>query len=494
MKKNTPESAEAAERRHQREGAEIIRLEKERSRSGGKYYLPLLMIIITIIYITDEVTTQIGTQMKTEIANTIFSGFGDRSISMMDIVSYASYAISIPALFYKTLADRFGRKVFLFVNTVGMGLGMAVMFLAHNIPMYVIGAMLIAFFTPHDMQVVYIMETAPQKKRAIVYSVIKAIATLGVFIIPLCRKLFMTSVDKWNLVYLIPAIVGLVIALFALLFARETGPFIESRLKFLRHTDEERAAEAKAKKADSSQYGLKSAFVFAFSHKQLRWLFISGAVNGLATVVTSYYSVIMTYGYARSALAAGQYADMDAALSGVSVTMVTTALFMFPFFSALIQFINGFIADLIGRKTSVISMYSISLVSFILFTYGAYHGWSPYVVGSLSGLLIGAFWAGGDVLGGMMVSESSPTHLRSSMLSAQAMANGVGAAVGVIGIVSLIAVFGNSFVWKGCLIFAIPGIAVSLILMAARTSETKGMDISTVRGDEWDEKKAEGGD
>lgn len=129
--------------------------------------------------------------MQYEIASDLLSKVGESSVGVTTLLSYIGYLMMIPALFYKTLADKYGRKLFLVLNTIGMTLGMACMALAYNIPVYVMAVAVIGFFTPHDMQCVYIFEVAPKEKRATIYSASKCIATLGLLLIPLSRTIFL---------------------------------------------------------------------------------------------------------------------------------------------------------------------------------------------------------------------------------------------------------------------------------------------------------------
>ena len=114
-----------------------------------------MIFIVSLIYVTDEIASQIGTLIKTEIANDLMSSFGEKSVGMLDIVSFIAIPFQALSIFYKPLSDRFGRKIFLVINTLGMSLGMLVIALSHNLALYVVGAVIIFFFVPHDMQVVY---------------------------------------------------------------------------------------------------------------------------------------------------------------------------------------------------------------------------------------------------------------------------------------------------------------------------------------------------
>lgn len=436
----------------------------------------MLLIIISIVYITDEIASQIGTLMKTEIANDMLAHFGDSSVGVLDILSMISVPFMALGIFYKPLADRFGRKPFLVINTLGMSLGLMIIYLSGNIPMYVIGACTIQFFVPHDMQAVYIMEAAPDKHRAKIYSVIKCVAMLGVMLIPALRRIFMHETSQWRRVYLIPAIVGLAVGLAALFFAKETDSFNKARI-----------ANLKGESSDEQGQngGLIQALKFVWNHKQLRWLYLALACSETGFILTINYQVIMTYGYAEGFTASGRFADLAAAVESVGVNEITSALFMFPVGCALGQLIPGFIADIKSRKAAALSVSLAAVALFLGFSLGAKAGLNPYIVGFLAGACIGTFWANVDIIN-LMTGESAPTALRSSILAAANLATGLGIGLSYGISLPLITILGNSSVGIVALCVAIPGLIAAFAILASKTHDTKGIDLSTVRGDEWD--------
>ena len=217
VKELTPEQLQKKALKKQKE---IAKWEKEKARPKRSYYFAYLVFIITLIYATDEIASQIGTLMKTEIANDLFAKFGQSSVALLDILSILVVPFQALGLLYRPFADRLGRKKFLIINTFGMSFAMLVIFLSNNIFLYFIGAVLVQFFIPHDMHVVYIMESAPSKHRARVYSTIKFFANMSVMLVPVLRRLLMAEASEWRNVYMIPAIVGLVTSFVAIMFAR----------------------------------------------------------------------------------------------------------------------------------------------------------------------------------------------------------------------------------------------------------------------------------
>ncbi len=474
------------EKKRLRREREIAKWQREKLRPKSSMYLVYMIFIICLVYITDEVASQIGTLMKTEVANDLFAKYGESSVGLLDIVTMLVVPFQALAIVYKPLADRFGRKVFLIINTFGMSLSMLLIFLSDSIIVYVLGACIVQFFIPHDMQVVYIMETAPSKHRARIYSAIKFFANMGVMLIPLLRRLLMHSASEWRNVYFIPAVAGLVTCGVALFFARETDAFIDSRLKYLRMTDEERALDKQNKNTENAQGGVIPALKFAFKHTQLRWLYIVGAIANVGFITTINYQVILSYGYAQSYIDAGTYSSFtDELMNAVSIGPVTTALFMFPVGSAVAQVIMGFISDSKGRKAAAIVTCFNCLLAFIGFSVGAKLAWPPYLVGFLCGACIGSYYSTNDVII-MMIGESAPTNLRSSIMSAEFVVVAAGVVVSYGVSLPLVTVLGNSFMGVVAFALTVPGFVGALITMALKTHDTKGIDLDTVTGAEWD--------
>lgn len=459
--------------------------EKQKARPKRNTYFAYLVLIIALIYAVDEIASQIGTLMKTEIANDLMANFGASSVSALDVLTVIIFPFQALALIYKPLADRFGRKTFLIINTFGMSFAMLVIFLSNNLILYCVGAILVQFFIPHDMHVVFIMESSPAKRRAITYSVIKFFANMGVMLIPLLRRALMHSTSEWRNVYLIPALVGIVVSLIALLCAREPDAFIDSRLAYLRKTEEELAIEKAQKKAESSQGGVIPGLKFAFQHKQLKWLYITSIFANIGFLGSVNYQVIMNYGYGSNAVNNGLFATIEAAVESVSLNEVTLAIMLFPLGSAIAQVIMGFLCDTLGRKKAAIVTAFDCLLAFIGFFVGSNYGFNPYVVGFLCGAFVGSYYSTNDIII-MMVGESAPTNLRSSVMSAQFIVTAIGYALAYIVGTPLNYLLGNTAIGTVCFCMLVPGYIITLILLFKKTNETKGLDLSKVTGAEWD--------
>ena len=459
---------------------EIAKWEKEKAKAKAPGYIVYFLLIICVVYIGDEVVTQMGGQMQSIIAAQLFAPVvgADFAVARLAALTGGISIASALAFLYKPLCDKYGRRPFLVLNTLGMGVGTVLISLATNIPMYAIGAAFTAFFTPHDMQAIYIQECAPPKYRASIYSVIKAIATLGMFMIPVLRSVFIPSTDLsgWRYVYLVPGVITVVAAVAAFFLIKESDAFVDTRLRQLRMTDEEIEAAKASKSEAQAQGGLITSVKLVLRNKQLRWLILSYGFISWGMLVTSYYESTMTYGYAGQFLDAGMSIEEATA---AAAAFVTKALMLFSLGSALFQFFPGFLADKLGRKKTAMIM-SISVVAtFLLYYIGANNNWEPYVVGFFCGACIGSYWYTGDLMI-LMISESAPTNLRASVLAVQPLLSGIIYVVAMGGVMLLTNILGDAYIGISTVVTIIPGMVAGLIMMALRVRETKGVDMGAV--------------
>lgn len=473
--------------RLQREQRQLHRLQREQTKKKSPVYLYYMLFIISFVYIADEVTTQIGTQMQSILAQALFAPvFGaDVALARMKAIGIAALIGNVLALPYKTLSDRYGRKLFLVINTFGMGLSLLFISVATNIPVYLLGAISTAFFTPHDMQVVYILESAPPAHRAKIFSTVKAVSTVGMMLIPLLRGIFMgEDTSKWRAVFFVCALFAMAGSFVSLLFVRESDVFVNERLRYLNLSPEARELEIQKKNPDKAQGGLIPAARFCMRHKQLRWIVISTGFIMWGMLITQYYEPTMTNGYAAQFLAQGmqlQEAHAQAA------AYVTKSLFLFPIGSALFQLAQGFLSDKKGRKFAAVAMSCASILTYVFFCIGSFQSRSPYAVGFLCGAAVGSYWATTDISGGIMSSESTPTNLRSSVMTVQPVLSGLVSVPGLLLSTILINVLGDAYAgWIG-LGVAIPGMLAGLTMLISKVHDTKSVNLNSITGSEWDE-------
>lgn len=277
--------------------------------------------------------------------------------------------------------------------------------------------------------------------------------------------------ERWHVVYLVPAIIGFVMSLFALLFARETNAFLTKRIEYLKTPIEEREQRSKEGREQNAQGGILTAVKFAFRHRQLRFLIIACCCFYLASLGTATYSTVM----AKSAL--------------MTEEEITLALFLYPVGNALFTLISGFVSDKFGRKVTIVAMSCSALTCYLLFIFSGMFKWTPYLTGFAIGGFMGSYWGAGDTIGGIMFSESTPTNLRSSVTVINTLLNGVMGGLATVITMILLPIIPESMFGYMYLGLTVPGLVGAIVIMWLFVGETRGLDLKTVTGTEWDKPK-----
>lgn len=464
------------ERRLSREAKQLARLEKEKARPRKPTYFWYLVVVLCLIYIVDEVATSLHNEMVNDITVDLFvnAGFGNEStgLSRFSLMETLANIFLVIGFFYKTLADRYGRKPFLIANTLGMAGGLLLCFWSANIWIYILGFCVIRFFVTPDEQIVYIMEEAPKDKRATVFNVVKGLAELGLILIPVGRRFIMKDLsEQWRLVFLIPAVLGLVAALTVCLMARETDAFLDERIAYLKLSPEEKKAIQNAKHDNSKkQGGFFTAIAYVWHTPQLKWICLATMAYTLSRCITSEYAPILKAGIV------GDLTSADASyatLNSLATTSLTDAMFTFPLSCAFVIVIYGFFSDRLGRKIASTSLLVITLVSLGLLVLGSKLGWNPYLLGIFVGLFLGADWNNTDTLI-LMCGESAPTNLRASVLSAQTLFYGAGMVISQLGASLALKLIPKTSIGYFALIVAAPCFILSSAFLWLKVKETKG--------------------
>ena len=453
---------------------ELERLNWQANKPKPVHYLLLVMIVLTIIYIVDEITSNMNAAMQPYVLFDLF-GITSRNVNSTEYTGainkvapwqVASNLFLIISPFYKALSDKFGRRVFLMINTIGMGVGMLIVMTSQSVVQYILGMLAMMFFTPNDMQVLYIMETAPKEKRATYSFIAKGIALISVSLIGVLSRMFLkdTVPGSWRMVYLIPVIVAIVIGAFSYLCVSETPVFIDQRRQFLSMTPEERAAKAEedAKKGTSEEGGVFRAIKFIFKNRQLRWIFIAGFLFFATTFYTSYYATVLE--------------------GAMSTEMVSVALIIYPIFNGIITIISGFFSDRLGRKKVCILLGGLALAGLLLFVFACRLGWGPIVAGIAYGCSIGGLWSMSDTIILTMPAESSPSGMRSSVMGTISVMIGAGMFIG-----QALFIVCQNFMPMDLLflIICVPFMAISLLVLMTKVKETKDVDLDGITADTY---------
>ncbi|MBR6784980.1 MAG: MFS transporter [Clostridia bacterium] len=453
------------------EKKELARLRKMQNRSSGSKYFFVLLMLIAIVNILDEVTSNLTVTVQSSFVTEFFvnNPFMGKYYSYEDGLAFHSgigvftYVLGLFTPFYKALADKWGRKPLFAISTLGMATGLLVIHLSSSYIMFLIGFAIISFFMGHDIQIIYILEEAPDKHRAKIYSFLKSFGILGVILIPTLRDMLMgNDATKWREIFLVPSLIGFAAVILVLLFAKDTKVFIGERIAYLsrpyKSREREKMLQKQQKKAQRNQAGVFNGVKYIFANRDTKMLIIAHII----------------FDSAMPAIAL--YFESSMHRAGMSTSDITKALFMVPVIYASITFLSGFLADKAGRKTTVNLFSATCVIGYILFVAGILCGWNPYLVGSFAGLYQGSYWIGRDYMN-VMMTEKVPTDIRASVVGAEGLLVIIGL---VVGYASIIVGMMIMPIWWACLAISIPAVSIAAILFALKVKETKGVNLDAI--------------
>lgn len=454
------------------EERQLASLQKKNAKGMGSMYFVMLLFIIAFVNIIDEVTSNLSVSVQSSFVTEFFVNKAfmgkfytfEEGLSLHTSVSVISYVLGAVTPFYKALADKWGRKPLFAISTLGMSLGLFIIYFSPNYLVFLLGYAVIGFFFGHDIQIIYILEEAPDKFRAAIYSVLKALGIFGVVCIPVLRNMLMgNDATQWRRIFLAPAIAGVIAALTVVIFAKDTKVFVRERIAYLSIPYEERLEmrrkEKEEKKAQRNQSGVFNAAKYIFSNKDTKHLIIS--------------HIIFDAGMPAIAL----YYESSMHIAGMSTADITKAMFVLPIVYASLTLVSGFIADAFGRKKLIVGASALCITGFILFAVGINNLWNPYLIGGFCGLYQGCYWIGRDYMN-IMMTEKVPTDIRASVVGAEGLLVIIGLAVGyILVIIGMLKIP----VWLTCLLVALPCVAVAAVILLLKVKETKGANLDAIK-------------
>ena len=456
------------------EEKQLKKLTARKEKGNYKGYFFVLIFLIALVNIIDEVTSNLSVSVQSSFITEFFVNnpmFGrtytfEEGLSLHSTVGVISYVFGLITPFYKALADKWGRKPLFAMSTLGMALGLLIIYFSPSYPVFLLGYGIIGFFFGHDIQIIYILEEAPDKYRAIIYSILKSLGIFGVVCIPMLRDLLMgNDPTLWRRIFLAPAVVGVIAAALVVIFAKDTKVFINERTAYLSIPFEERQRQKELakeqKKAERNKSGVFNAVKYIFSNKDTKYLMLA--------------HIIFDTGMPAIAL----YYESSMHIAGMSTADITKSMFVLPIVYACLTFLSGFVADSLGRKKLVVTASILSATGFILFAVGINNLWNPYLIGGFCGLYQGCYWIGRDYMN-IMMTEKVPTDIRASVVGAEGLLVIIGLVVGYI-----LAIVGMLImpVYLTCLVIAVPVVVASAIMLALYVKETKGVNLDEIKGE-----------
>ncbi len=444
-----------------REEKEKKRLYKIKGKHRYSFYLVVLFVIIVLVDVLDNITTNTNGNITSCFINEFFvRGMGltyEEGYSTHNMFFIITYAFGLITPFYKALGDKWGRKPLFAISTLGMASGLLIVFFCTNYVSFLIGNCVTTFFLGHDIQILYVLEEAPSKHRAKMYSIIKGLGGLGSLFIPLLRETVMHNNElEWRNVFIIPGLAGIVLVLFVIVFVKESKVYVDKKIEYLETPIEIRRENEKKEKEVKT--GLIPAVKYVFKNKELRMLLIIKCIFDVAILaVQSYESILAKFEYTTEEISKAEY--------------------FYPIFYCASVLISGFLADRIGRKKTILAFGIICFFAFISFVTLSYiHLNNPYIIGVMYGLYLGGYWIGRDYME-IMSTEMVPTKIRASIIGAFGLLVHMGMIVGLI-LNSVLPLFMP--IWLSSLIIISPSVLISIILLILKVKETKGVDYEQI--------------
>ena len=116
--------------------SELEKLKRQRQKARYAGYFAVLLIVIVLTDILDNLATNVGANITSSFITEFFVNgrvFGksfeyEEGLALHNTISLIGYVIALLAPFYKSLADRIGRKPLFAMSALGMAVGMLIIF------------------------------------------------------------------------------------------------------------------------------------------------------------------------------------------------------------------------------------------------------------------------------------------------------------------------------------------------------------------------------
>ena len=442
-----------------KEQKQLAKLRKEQGKSKFKAYPLIALVFMILLRMLDEFTTSCSGSLQTAIVNEFFVvGQGmtyEEGLSAMSLATSPLMLLSILATLIMVLSDRVGRKPMLLASGIGIALGAVIVFVSPNFSAYMLGCVLINFFISFDMHQLYIVEVAPENKRATWQAYSSFFSQMAIVFVGVTRLMNTNEAGElaWRNIYLLPAIVGVIVAVLLVLVIRESDVFLKQRIAHLETPLEER--QALGKKKQNNNGGLGKAFGYIFKDKQMLWVMLSLLLFRMAIpAFASYNESIMS-------------------TNGMSTDAVSTALIFSPIAMGFLRLSAGFASDKLGRKKASVIYGVVTVVVLIAFILCVKNGAPAVVVGLLMGISSGSYWTVGDQIG-LMMNESAPTNIRGSVTAAAGLLQVVVAIVAMV-FAGVMVAFVDLAVF--CVVYGVIVLGIATAALLFKVKETNGVKL-----------------
>lgn len=405
----------------------------------GRYFL-FLIIFLSIMEILDSYTT-IFPQL---IPSKVVEEFQLEDFEYTRLVGWASLGMYF-VLFIQFLADIWGRRIFLFITLLGMGIASVLMYFSNSPLMFTISLFFLYLFFSADIYTIFMAEESPKKQRSTYTNLIMVFGVLGSIATILFRMIYITDtspIGSWRgMTYF--GFLAIPFAFFAFK-TKETTAFQEFKIKRSSPDYKKEKMLKNFWKPFQSEHRVSFIIILLIS-------FIIGLNEPIGSV--------------GELLLSEYYSPEDG-------TLILMAASVFAIISYLV---TGRASDKLGRRKIFIIYSAIFPFSIFLLSFGIKS--DIYIISLLSGLFglsIRTFISYGLLVQTRLLCiEFLPTKLRGIGTAWRSTIFAMGLTIGLFinsKLTELLGDIGLAFFLVSLLFFAI-------IPLAKKCKETKGIDV-----------------
>lgn len=372
-------------------------------------------------------------------------------------VAYAQYGAAMAflplagllAVMIRYWADKYGRKIALTINIVGMTVGALLIVIAQDFWVYVLGSLIGGMFLVADIQLLFINEQSPKEKRSRFVNWVRIVGLCGALMVPIFRGIFITTSDpNWRGLFLLPLIAGIIVSLLVIFTFKESSIYLTMKAKREANpeTQKQKVTFFQAVKASTKLPNFKTIFL----------TFVIGFLGYMAGLsFRAYWEPFLSQNFT---------------FQEVNIIYVIRYLISMPLGAAI-----GYINDKVGRKAGMVATL-ILLPVFLLLCLLAVQLQNIWLVGIFYGLFIYSLWLTLSTQM-TMIDEQTPTQLRGTIDVVIVVVSVVFLVVTSIFFAILVLFFPFEIVF---LIAVIPGCLIAIPLAIKYLPETKATDLTKV--------------